>query len=157
MKTDADVRRDVESELRSDPCVDDTRIGVTVSNGVVALTGDVPNDSDRRAADDFVKRVGGAHAVVNGVQVKTPLSGVRTDTDIAEAAVSALQWDISLSHAEIKPVVKDEWVTLSGHVSWGYQRVAAENAVRSLAGVKGVTNDIRMAFNIVASNVKQKI
>ena len=105
MKTDADIRRDVESELRWNPSINDIRI--------------------------------------ESIQAKIPLSGVRTDTDIVEAAANALQRDISLSHTVIKPVVKDGLVTLSGHVSWAYQRVAAENAVRSLMGVKGVTNDIR--------------
>jgi len=42
MKTDAEIRRDIESELRWDPSINDTRIGVTVSNGVLTLTGDVP-------------------------------------------------------------------------------------------------------------------
>ncbi len=157
MKMDADIRRDVESELRWDPSIDDTRIGVTVSNGVVTLTGDVPNYSDRWAADDIVKRVCGVRAIANDVQVKIPLSGMRTDTDIAEAAANALQWHVSLSGSHLKPVVKDGWITLSGQVGWGYQRVAAENAVRHLMGVKGVTNDIRVASNIKTSDVKQKI
>jgi osmotically-inducible protein OsmY len=41
MKTDADIRRDVESELQWDPSVDDKTIGVIVNNGVVTLTGEV--------------------------------------------------------------------------------------------------------------------
>jgi osmotically-inducible protein OsmY len=104
MRTDADIRREVESELRWDPSINDTRI--------------------------------------EDIQITIPLSGVRTDTGISEAAANALQWDISLSHTVITPDVKDGWVTLSGHVSWGHQCVAAENAVRSLMGVKGITNDI---------------
>lgn len=157
MKTDTDIRRDVETELRWDPRIDDTRIGVTVNNGVVTLIGDVPCYSDRWAADDIVKRVGGVRAIANDVQVRIPLSGARTDTDIAEAAASALQWNFSLINTQLKPIVKDAWITLGGEVSWGYQRMAAENAVRNLMGVKGVTNDIRVASNIKVSNVKQKI
>ena len=157
MKTDADIRRDTESELRWDPSIDDTRIGVTVSNGVVTLTGDVPNYSDRWKADDIVKRVSGVRAIANDIQVNIPLSGVRTDTDIAEAAANALQWNVSLINTQLKPIVKEGWITLDGQVSWGYQRMAAENAVRHLMGVKGVTNDIRVASDIKASNVKEKI
>src|ERR1035438_1076831 len=157
MKTDADIRRDAESELRWDPSIDDTRIGVTVSNGVVTLTGDVPNYSDRWAADDIVKRVSGVRAIANDIQVKIPLSGVRTDTDIAEAAANALQWNVSLINTQLKPIVKEGWITLDGQVSWGYQRMAAENAVRHLMGAKGVTNNIRVASSIKVSNVKQKI
>ena len=157
MKTDADIRRDTESELRWDPSIDDTRIGVTVSNGVVTLTGDVPNYSDRWKADDIVKRVSGVRAIANDIQVNIPLSGVRTDTDIAEAAANALQWNVSLINTQLKPIVKEGWITLDGQVSWGYQRMAAENAVRHLMGAKGVTNNIRVASSIKVSNVKQKI
>jgi osmotically-inducible protein OsmY len=157
MKTDVDIRRDVESELRWDPSIDDTRVGVTVSNGVVTLTGDVRSYSDRLAADDIAKRVSGVRAIANDIQVKIPRSGVRTDTDIAEAAANVLQWNVSLSDTQIKPVIKDGWVTLGGKVNWGYQRITAENAVRHLMGVKGVTNDIRVASNIKVSNVKAKI
>ncbi len=157
MKTDSDIRRDVESELRWDPSFDDTRVGVSVNNGVVTLTGDVPNYSHRWAADDIVKRVTGVRAVANDIQVRIAPSNVRTDTDIAEAAANALQWNVSLIKTQLKPVVKDGWVTLGGQVSWGYQRTAAENAVRHLMGVKGVTNDIRVASNIKVGNVKENI
>jgi osmotically-inducible protein OsmY len=91
------------------------------------------------------------------LQVTIPLSGVRSDTDIAEAAANAMQWHVSMGGTQIKPVVKDGWVTLTGKVSWGFQRTSAENAVRNLIGVKGVTNNITVASTIKAGDVKQKI
>jgi osmotically-inducible protein OsmY len=157
MKTDAEIRRDVESELQWDPSIDDKRVGVTVKDGVATLTGDVPHYASRRAAEDIVKRVGGVRAIANDIEVKIPVIGARTDTDIAEAAANALQWNVSLRGTPIKAVVKQGWVTLSGQVSWGYQRVAAENAVRNLIGVKGVTNDTNVTSDIKATDVKQKI
>jgi len=157
MKTDAEIRRDVEGELQWDPSIDDRRIGVAVSNGVVTLTGDVPNYSQRWTAEDVAKRVSGVRAIANDIQVRIPASGTRSDTDIAEAAANALQWHVSLSSAQIKPVVKDGWVNLAGQVSWGYQRTAAENAVRNLMGVKGITNDINVTSDVKATSVKQKI
>jgi osmotically-inducible protein OsmY len=157
MKTDAEIRLDVERELQWDPSIDDRRIGVAVSNGVVTLTGDVAHYSARLAAEDIVKRVRGVRAIANDIQVKIPDSGMRTDTDIAEAAANALKWDVSLIGVQIKPVVTDGWVMLSGQVSWGYQRTAAENAVRNLIGVRGVGNQITVMSNIKATDVKQKI
>jgi osmotically-inducible protein OsmY len=158
MKADADIRRDVESELKWDPSVDDKRIGVAVSNGVVTLTGDVPHYFARWAAEQTAKRVKGVRAIANDIQIKIPASGTRSDTEIAEAVANALRWNVSLSGTEIKPpVVKDGWVSLSGLVDWGYQRIAAESAVRNLMGVKGVSNDISVKPSIKASDVKQKI
>jgi osmotically-inducible protein OsmY len=157
MKTDKEIRSDVESELQWDPSIDDRRIGVAVSNGVVTLTGDVSHYSGRWVAEDIVKRVSGVRAIANDLQVKIPASGMRTDTEIAEAVANWLQWNVSLSDTQIKPVVKDGWVTLSGEVSWGYQKVAAESAVKHLMGVKGVTNGINVKPTVKATDVKQKI
>lgn len=157
MKTDTEIRRDVESELQWDPSIDDRRIGVAVNNGVVTLTGDVPHYSCRWLAEDVVKRVGGVRAIANDIQVKMPASGMRSDTEIAEAAANALQWNVSLSGTQIKPVVKDGWVTLSGHVDWGYQKAAAENAVRHLLGVKAVSNEITVKSSVKTTDVKRQI
>ena len=157
MRTDADIRRDVETELQWDPSIDDKRIGVAVANGVVTLTGDVPHYSGRWAAEDVVKRVTGVRAIANDIQIKIPASGSRSDTEIAEAAANALRWNFSLSGTEIKPIVKDGWVSLSGQVSWGYQKIAAEAAVRNLMGVKGVSNEISVKSTVKVTDVKQKI
>ncbi len=157
MKTDADVRRDVEAELRWDPCIDDRKIGVIVHGGVVTLTGEVSHYSGRWVAEDIAKRVGGVRAVANEIQVKLPLSGVRSDTDIAKAAANALRWHVATTGMQIKPVVQDAWITLSGEAQWGFQKSAAENAVRSLIGVKGVSNNIHIASKVKVEDVKQKI
>jgi len=157
MKTDADIRRDVELELQWEPSVDDRQIGVIVNNGIVTLTGEVPHYSGRWAAEDVAKRVNGVRAIANELKVSMPLSGVRTDTDIAEAAANTLRWHVSVSDLQIKPVVKDGWVTLTGKADFGYQRTSAENAVRQLMGVKGITNNILVTSPIKVSDVKQKI
>ncbi len=157
MKTDAEIRRNVESELQWDPSVDDKRIGVAVSDAVVTLTGDVPHYSGRWAAEDAVKRVAGVRAIANDIQIKIPASGARTDTDIAEASANALRWNVSLTGTDIKPVVKEGWVSLTGRVTWGYQKMAAEDAVRYLMGVRGVSNEITVKPTVEVMDVKQKI
>jgi osmotically-inducible protein OsmY len=157
MKADSDIRDDVEAELKWDPSIDDKKIGVIVNNGVVTLTGEVGNFAGKWSAEDVAKRVSGVRAVANDIQVKIPLSGVRSDTDIAGAAANALQWNVSLAGTQIKPVVKEGWVTLSGNVSWGFQRISAENTVRNLMGVKGVTNDVIVASTVKVADVKQRI
>jgi osmotically-inducible protein OsmY len=157
MKTDADIRLNVESELQWDPSIDDKKIGVIVNNGVVTLTGEVSYFAGKWTAEDIAKRVSGVRAIANDIQVSIPLSGVRTDTDIAEAAANALRWNVSVSGTQIKPVVKDGWVTLGGKVSWGYQKTSAESTVRNLVGVKGVTNDVTVTVTVKAADVKQKI
>jgi osmotically-inducible protein OsmY len=157
MKSDTDIRRDVESELQWDPGVDDKKIAVIVNDGVVTLTGDVPHYSARWAAENVVKRVNGVRAIANELKISMPLSGARTDTDIAEAAANTLRWHVSLSDSQIKPVVKDGWVTLTGKANFGFQKTSAENAVRHLMGVKGITNNILVNLPVNILDVKQKI
>lgn len=157
MRTDTEIRRDVESELQWDPSVDEKKIGVIVNGGVVTLTGEVSHFAGKFAAEDITKRVNGVRAIANEIQVKMPLSGARSDTDIALAAANALRWHVATGSEPIKPVVVDGWVTLSGTVQWGFQKYTAENTMRNLMGVKGVTNDIRVASPVKVADVKEKI
>jgi osmotically-inducible protein OsmY len=157
MRTDTDIRRDVESELQWDPSVDEKKIGAIVNDGVVTLTGEVCHFAGKWAAEDITKRVSGVRAIANELQVNIPLSGARSDTDIALAAANALRWHVATASEPIKPVVVDGWVTLSGKVQWGFQKNAAENSMRNLIGVKGVINDILVASTVKVADVKQKI
>lgn len=157
MKSDSDIRVDVENELRWDPSLDEKGIFVKVDNGVVTLQGSVPHFSDRWRAEEVTKRVAGVQAIANDIEVKIPKPGERSDTDIAAAAVNALKWHFALESSDVKAVVKQGWVTLSGHVSHGYQKTVAESAVRYLLGVKGVFNDIEVRPAVKATDVKQKI
>ncbi|MEA2958709.1 MAG: hypothetical protein QOJ58_4224, partial [Alphaproteobacteria bacterium] len=51
MKTDSDIKRDVEAELKWDPDIDPTDIGVAVKNGVVTLTVFVRSYSSKYQAE----------------------------------------------------------------------------------------------------------
>ena len=157
MRTDAEIRRDVESELQWDPSIDDRKIGVIVNGRVVTLTGEVDHYQGKCAAEDITKRVRGVRAIANDIQVKIPVSGIRTDTEIAEAAANALRWNFSLADTQVQPVVKDGGVTLGGKVTFGFQRNSAVSAVRSLIGVKGVISDILVSSAVKAADVKRKI
>ncbi len=138
MKTDSELRSDVERELEWDPSIDARNIAVAAKNGVVTLTGYVNSYSDKWRAERIAKRVAGVTAVANDIEVK--LTGERTDPDIAEAARSALKNDSRVPADRIKVIVESGWITLEGTVDYYYQKSAAESDVRYLAGVKGITN-----------------
>lgn len=157
MRTDVDIRRDVESELQWDPSIDESTIGVIVRDGVVTLTGEVANFGGKWIVEDITKRVKGVRAIANEIQAKIKASGMRSDTDIAAAAANALRWNVATVASQIQPIVKEGYVTLSGEVRWGFQKTSAEHAVRNLIGVKGISNDIRVTTAIKATEVKQQI
>jgi osmotically-inducible protein OsmY len=155
MKSDNELRRDVERELEWEPAVDERRIGVSVLNGVVTLTGHVPTYAQRWKAERTVERVEGVRGVVNELEVQ--LAGEVTDTDLATAALDALNRDITVPSDRIKVKVDKGWLTLTGDVDWDYQRRAAERAVRNLSGIRGVANLITVKPAVKPQNVRTMI
>jgi osmotically-inducible protein OsmY len=156
-RTDVEIQADVLEELRWEPRVHSTEIGVTVKNGVVTLAGYVDSYTKRWAAEDATRRVRGVQAVVNDIEVKLPGSSERTDPDIAEAVLRALKWDPFVPQDRIQVTVSKGWVTLKGNVDWRYQREDAERAVRHIYGVKGVTNLITVKPRVTPSDLKRQI
>ena len=157
MKSDSEIEQDVEDELKWDPDLDATDIGVSVKKGVVALTGFVKSFLDRYEAEAAAKRVAGVVGVANDIEVRIPNADERPDPDIARDAVSALKIQLPISSEHIKVIVKSGWVTLEGQVEWQYQKHSAESAVRRIKGVKGVTNSISLKPRAEPSEIKGKI
>lgn len=140
-----------------EPSLDATHIGVAADGGVVTLTGQVPSYADRMAAERVVKRIVGVKGLANDLEVRLPGDARRTDTDLATAAVRALEWDVQAPHQKIKPRVSDGWITLEGQVEWQYQREAADRAVRHLLGVRGVSNQITLSPKVTPADLKNRI
>ena len=158
MKTDLQLQRDVLDELKFEPSIREAEIGIAAKGGVVTLTGFVDSYAEKISAERTAERVSGVKAVADEIKVKLPGSFQRSDTDIAHAVVNALRWDIQVPDDRIKAAVEDGWIDLQGDVEWQYQKWAAEGAVRSLTGVKGVSNLITVKpKNASTYEVGQKI
>jgi osmotically-inducible protein OsmY len=156
-RTDSEIQSDILAELKWDARVLPNEIGVAVKDGVVTLMGWVDSYTKKWAAEEAAHRVRGVKAVANDLEVRLPSSSQRTDTDIAEAAVRALEWDAFLSAEKIDVTVSKGWVTLKGTVEWQYQKDDAERVVRRLTGVTGVTNSITVRPRVTPSELKQQI
>jgi osmotically-inducible protein OsmY len=157
-RTDAEIRRDVEEELKSDPMIEDgDHIAVAVKNGVVTLTGYTRHYMDFYYAERAAKRVAGVRGVGNDIEVKLSVEGGRPDPDIAEEAVEALKRELQAASEKLKVISRDGRLTLEGEVEWQFQREAAERAVRGIRGVKYVNNAIQVKPAIAPSDVKRKI
>jgi osmotically-inducible protein OsmY len=57
----------------------------------------------------------------------------------------------------MKVTVRNAWVTLEGSAEWNYQRIKAEEAVRRVKGIKGITNLIELKPRVAPSQIKRKI
>jgi len=157
MKTDSDIKRDIEAELQSDPSIDATDIAVAVKNGVVTLTGFVRSYSEKLEAEAAAKRVASVVGLANDLEVRLSAADQRPDPEIARDAVAAIKSQLPFSWHQIKVVVDKGWVTIEGQVEWNYQRVDAERAVRRVKGVRGVINTIQLKPGVEPTEIKRKI
>jgi osmotically-inducible protein OsmY len=156
MKTDSQLQNDVMAELTWEPSITANEIGVSVADGVVTLTGAVPTYAEKKAAERAAQRVTGVRAVAEEIQIKPLGAHAKTDAEIAVAAARSL-----LAHVwvptDVQVTVEKGWVTLSGVVNWEYQKMAALDAVRFLAGVTGVLNTIAIMPTVRSSEIKVAI
>jgi osmotically-inducible protein OsmY len=124
---------------------------------VVTLRGDVGSFAEKAAAGRVALRVYGVRAVANDLVVHLARETERTDTDLAQAALAALDWTSTIPNGHISVAVADGWLTLHGAVDWQYQKEAAARAVRDLRGVKGVANVVTVTPRVKAVDVRAKL
>jgi len=144
MSTDASLRDSVLAELAWEPSVTAAHLGVTARDGVVTLSGHVERFAEKTAAQSAALRVKGVKAVAEEIQVKLPFDTVRSDDDIARAAIDRLAWDSTLPKDAVQVTVQDGWLTLTGQVDWHFEHDAAAQDVRRLWGLVGVSNQITL-------------
>ena len=157
MRFDRDIKQDLENELKWDPDINATDVGVTVKKGVVSLTGYVPFYMQKYEAENAAKRVKGVLGIANDIEVHLPSSHQKTDPELARAAIDAISIELPSSHERFKVIAKDGWLTLEGDAEWQYQRNQAESATRKLHGVKGVINRVVLKPRVAPVEIKAKI
>ncbi|MDP3555961.1 MAG: BON domain-containing protein [Bacteroidota bacterium] len=157
MRTDAEIQKDVMEELKWEPFLNVSEIGVAVKQGVVTLSGTVDTYSKKETAEKATKRVKGVKAIAEDIEVKPFSSFIKNDTEIARIIADSLKWHSAVQEEKIKVKVESGWVTLDGEVDWEYQKDAAKNAIKNLPSVKGITNLIAVKPTITPKDIQQKI
>ena len=142
-----DVRAAVEKELGFDPLVDPADIAVRNIAGDVTLTGTVPSYPQYLEAAAAARRVAGVTGVHNHLEVALTDSTYRDDVELATAANNALAANVTVPDS-VEAAAEDGNIFLTGTVSYGTERAAAEAAVAGLAGVRNVSNDIEISYVI---------
>jgi osmotically-inducible protein OsmY len=155
--TDRELKEHVQNALEWEPSADQSDIGVSVDEGVVTLRGNVRSYTERSTAERVTLRVYGVKAVANDLEVRLASGYERTDTDIAQAVVTALKWNTIVPPDRVTVAVARGWVTLKGTLEWQYQKDAAARVVRDLTGVRGVNNEIVVKPRVKTADVQMKI
>jgi osmotically-inducible protein OsmY len=148
MKSNQDLQSDVQNAIKWEPLLHAAEIGVTAQDGVVSLTGVVDSYAKKIEAENATKKVIGVKAIVENIEIKVPSSWAKSNLEIANAVIAALDYNWSVPKEKVTVKVEDGWVTLDGELHWNYQREAAKNSVNYLLGVKGVTNNIKIKSEV---------
>ncbi len=141
--TDHQLKDAIDHELDWSCDVDNDRVGVTVTDGAIMLSGEVSSYPQKAAAVSAALRVRGVTALADEIVVRHAFGRIQ-DVDIAKAASTALRNTTMLPGDSVQATVYDHMVTLVGAVGWHHQRLAAAHAVSVLPGVTGVQNLIRI-------------
>ena len=157
MKSDSELKADVTAELASDPAINPTHIGVMVKDGVVTLAGYLDTFSEKNAVERAVRRVAGVRGRALDLDVRLAPGHQRGDSELAEAAVTALSLNSLVPDGTVKVEVEDGWVTLTGEVDWHYQAASAEQCIRPLLGVRGLFNHINIKPRASSKNIANQI
>ena len=157
MSEDRQLQEAVLAEFLWEPSITAAHIGVAATDGVVTLTGHVPNYLEKHAAEKAAARVKGVRAVAQELEVRLPFPTERSDEDIAHAAIDRLAWEVTVPRDAIKVRVDKGWVTLTGEVEWHYQKDAAERMIRGLHGVIGVSNQATIKTRVNITDIGHDI
>lgn len=157
MKTDLDLKHDVEEELEWEPAVNASDIGVEVKDCVVTLSGHPSSYAAKLAAEHAAHRVDGVRAVVVEMQVRLAGHDVRTDEDIANIAHSILRWTVGLHEDSVRVQVEQGHLQLSGTVDWAWQSQMAARVIGQLRGVTGVVNHIEVRHTLEPDAIGKQI
>lgn len=157
MKTDEEIQRHVMEELSWQPSIRSTEIGVAVKNGVVTLSGLVDTYLEKKTAEKVALKVDGVKGVAENIEINIGFNHKKTDSELAQAALNALKWNVLVPDDKIKVKVENGWVTTEGNVEWAYEQHAVRDAVATITGVKGISNLVKITPKVNPDEVKKKI
>jgi osmotically-inducible protein OsmY len=140
--TDSELHRRVLSRLESISDLSKQEIGIAVHDGVVTLSGRTDTYEHKFVVEQTVARIPGITALAIDLRVGRPRSHELTDTEIAHALADILQWSLTSRGEGIVGKVERGWVTLIGEVGLERERIAVEESVSEIDGVRGVVNMI---------------
>jgi osmotically-inducible protein OsmY len=124
---------------KADPALDKAHINVSVFNGLVLLTGEVPNGSLRMMAGDIARGYRGVRKVYNELQVRgnTSIMSRTNDSLISTKIKTKLTFNPEIDYSDMLVVTEDSIVYLLGTVDQASADLATEIAAAT-GGVRKI-------------------
>src|SRR6056297_225480 len=146
-RTDVTIKENIENQLQADTRISSNDVHVTVEDGTVTFTGDVPSYRAKNAAGDNAWSVPGVKNVLNHLTVLYDESVVEVpgDHEIKSNIESSLSWDPDVDSREITVTVENGNVTLEGTVKSLWKRYLAEDIAWNHIGILDLKNKLAVA------------
>lgn len=139
---DLSLRSLVLATLERLPLITASEIGVAVHEGVVILTGVVPDDSHKALIECAVLSLADVRGLAQKIHVSADVDFHYSDEQIAMRLVRMVNWNISKPEKDVRVRVEDRWVTLTGHVECREDFDKAEQFASIIRGCAGFTNHL---------------
>ena len=140
VRSDEEIRRDIDEALRRDVLVDETNITVEVANGIAILNGSVATMAEKNAAESDAWLTPGITDVINNIVVTPAVA--RMDQDIEDDVRAGLARDTRIDMKNIDIEVVDAIVYLRGTVEDFTQKWIASDIAWWTPGVRDVINEL---------------
>jgi osmotically-inducible protein OsmY len=148
MKSNMQLQTDVLAALHEEAQADLAEVSVGATDGIVTLAGRVKTHAEKWSIVHTTEHVDGVRAIANDISVEW-----ETDEEIARVILDRLKACMVLDAGKgdgyslddpCKIHVQHGWVTLKGTVQSKHQRTTVDSMVRSVAGVRGLSNRIKI-------------
>ncbi|MBD8064421.1 BON domain-containing protein [Devosia sp. PTR5] len=154
---DITLKNLINEELEFEPSIDAADIGVAVENGIVTLSGHVPNYAQKNKIEEVIGQIKGVRGYAEEIEVRFPGQHSTADDVLAKRAADLIRWNAFVPEDAIKVKVQKGYVTLTGTVEWQYQKERAYRAVADMDGIVGVYNRVDIKPRPTAGDVKSRI
>ncbi|HEX2939914.1 MAG TPA: BON domain-containing protein [Rhodopila sp.] len=124
--------------------VPEKRIQVTVSHGVVTLSGEVDHYFQRAAAESDVRRLGGVLGVINRIRLSPEAVSISRSGIVRQKIEDALRRSADVEASRIDVQVEGGTVSLEGAVRSWSERSLVRSAAWSAPGVTEVRDHLRI-------------
>jgi osmotically-inducible protein OsmY len=131
-------------------------VEISVRYGVVSLTGLVESYARKCAIGRAVGRIVGVKDLRDYLHVRPSDAAAPDDGQIEQAATRALGWDVRVPKG-VRAKVSGGVLRLRGAVERFCQREAAEEAVRNLAGVRDIVNEIALLPTVLSADLTLQV
>jgi len=160
-RDDAGVASELQSrvfeEFGREPALNGANVLVDVRDRVVTLSGAVRSYPHKVAAGRAARRVRGVRKVHNDIAVVLQPAQERSDEELVQAVTCVSDADALVPRGKVVVGIASGWLTLTGVVDYYAERLAAEDAVQRLVGVKGVTNLIKVQPPYAPSDATRRV